>query len=744
MSFSSSLPRIAALAVLMGAAACGDNHDAPEERMPDAGMSDPEFDEDGCRILSVGPKDFSFNLFFQLLGVKFPVSPNLEGERDDVLHIELWDSTTPNQPALITGTFDLANSSNLATCQHCVWVEIDATEDDGLIDNVYVATQGTITIDKVTDPLDAVFAAHTSRVVLRRATVGDNSETTLVPNGDCVSLTAVSFDTTPTQGATCESAEDCGNALLEICDPSSNTCAPPECNFDEPCTGGNEICLIQYGDLFSGACYQVCDPQGQTPGLNCPSTQQCAQRGVDPTFGICKTAGEIAPGLECEIEDNSTSCTDGAVCSSLSHTCAPSCSYFAEDTGCLPGTACSIFWQCERTGVGDPAALGGYCGASAEETQGCGSDGEAFRGICFSFPGHPLKCEKACLGNEGCTDAEFCALRYSSGLGVCLPLPVCGDGVVGEINEICDDGDTDDGDGCSSDCQTVDTNYLCANASTLTLGASTQGNTATGVDGLMSGCQAGLARADLYEITPPGPGRLQLHLTSATAQSLSARDTCADPLTERGCEGEFGIPTDEELTIQITDPTPPSLTVMVSALTVLEEGSYTISADFTAEDCGNGTLEGREVCDDTNQMSNDGCSADCRTIEYDYYCTQAPALSTSTSNTGTLDGAPVLYEASCDVDNGEQPHESRLYTFTAPAAGTLHLQLIDDTSFAVLSVRDSCGAPASAPETACRPAFLDGTLDISFGASGTVSVVVSPYFAGQDLGSYTLTATFEQ
>src|SRR5689334_18218439 len=117
--------------VLVVAAACGDNN--PGNPSPDAGMPDaPEFDEDGCRILTLGARDLSFNLIDQLLGVRFPVTPNLDGDRSDVLHVELWDSTTPGQPALTTGDFDLSTQSNLATCQHCVWVDVDAT-DDGLV-----------------------------------------------------------------------------------------------------------------------------------------------------------------------------------------------------------------------------------------------------------------------------------------------------------------------------------------------------------------------------------------------------------------------------------------------------------------------------------------------------------------------------------------------------------------------------------------------------------------------------------
>ena len=39
-------------------------------------------------------------------------------------------------------------------------------------------------------------------------------------------------------------------------------------------------------------------------------------------------------------------------------------------------------------------------------------------------------------------------------------LPVCGDGLEG-LGEACDDGNTDNGDGCSNDCTTIEDGYEC-------------------------------------------------------------------------------------------------------------------------------------------------------------------------------------------------------------------------------------------------------------------------------------------
>lgn len=36
--------------------------------------------------------------------------------------------------------------------------------------------------------------------------------------------------------------------------------------------------------------------------------------------------------------------------------------------------------------------------------------------------------------------------------------------------------------------------------------------------------------------------------------------------------------------------------------------------------CGDGIQAGTEICDDGNHLTNDGCSADCKSIEPGWYC----------------------------------------------------------------------------------------------------------------------------
>ncbi|MCE9572354.1 MAG: DUF4215 domain-containing protein [Deltaproteobacteria bacterium] len=726
----------AALAALLMLAACGDNA-APA--MPDGGVGPDAGDPDGCRVVTLGEPDFQFNLFGQLTGLRYPVTPNLEGAAADVLRVELYDSTTGGLPPLATGTFDLgaAPDDDLATCQHCVWLSTD-DQPDAALGIVYYQAAGSLTLTQVADPIEPVFAGKTSRVVLRRATVTTDGHVQLVDGGDCVAIDGVDFDTAPTPGRSCLSAEDCGNALLEVCDPASNTCGDPQCGEFQSCPDAGQICLTQYHELFQGACYTSCDPR--TPAAGCAAPERCIQLGVDPGLGICKTVGGGAVGAACAAEDNATACAIGAVCSSVTSTCAATCAFYDAAPGCPDDRLCSLFGVCEPPTAGSPVALGEACGAGAALADGCGPDGEAFRGVCFGYrPEDPLICERACLGDLGCGVSEFCAVRFTSGLGVCKPLPVCGDGALGEINELCDDGNQVDGDGCSADCQTVEYGVICAQLAPLAVDSIVTGDTAAARDGFMSSCQFGSSRAALFAVTPPGPGRLRLHLTSPTDQTLSLRSACADATSEVACAERANAGATEELVVQITDAAPTALTAMVSGSTLLEEGPFTLSADFVAEDCGDGIIAGNEVCDDSNTTSNDGCRGDCRAIEYDYYCAQAAPLDTSAANTGDTTGAPHLYENSCSNPAGTGP--DRLYSYVAPSAGTLSLRLDQGVNDLALAVFDGCGAPAQMTELACSSVVDVEAADVTLTAGQHITIVVDGFSSGSQ-GPYSLTATF--
>lgn len=275
---------------------------------------------------------------------------------------------------------------------------------------------------------------------------------------------------------------------------------------------------------------------------------------------------------------------------------------------------------------------------------------------------------------------------------------------------------------------------ICPNAPVLNTATTTSGSTKNAWDGFQATCQLGIARAELYRFDPPSRGRLRLTLNSQTQQTVSVRTDCADAGTEVACDvTSSSISTDVIDQVTTTD----SLTVMVSAFNVLEEGPYTIAAEFLPESCGDGTVEGLEVCDDGNTNSNDGCSSDCSAVEYGFYCGQAATLSSLA--TGNNTNAPMVYTASC-ANNVFGSGPDRLFTYTAPSTGTLRLELQQANADLVLAVFDSCGAPSAMTELGCSSVYGVEKVELQV-TSGQVLTVLVEGFNKTDVGPFSLSAT---
>ena len=155
----------------------------------------------------------------------------------------------------------------------------------------------------------------------------------------------------------------------------------------------------------------------------------------------------------------------------------------------------------------------------------------------------------------------------------------CGDNVV-DLEEVCDDGNRNGGDGCSADCLS---NEVCGNG-VFDIGEFCEdGNTLPG-DGCSPTCEAdgvcGNGELDTGEVcddanTTSGDG--------CSANCLSD-ETCGNSITDVG---------------EVCD----------DGNTVAGDGC---SADCSSnESCGNGVVDFGEECDDGNVLNGDGCSSVC-------------------------------------------------------------------------------------------------------------------------------------
>lgn len=212
-----------------------------------------------------------------------------------------------------------------------------------------------------------------------------------------------------------------------------------------------------------------------------------------------------------------------------------------------------------------------------------------------SLPGDG--CSGACLVEnywECPTVGEPCVLTFA-----------CGDG---ELNpgEVCDDRNVVDMDGCSGDCLMQDTSYVCKEGEPCTLlykcgdgrvngSEECDDGQATPTDG--DGCDQSCKKEAGWECSKPG-------------QLCKKLPECGNGLKEIGeqCDDDNASGGDG-----------------CSALCRIEGGYDCPTPGQACEPlyaCGNGVIEPGELCDDDNTASNDGCSGDCLNQDPDYVCVE--------------------------------------------------------------------------------------------------------------------------
>lgn len=153
---------------------------------------------------------------------------------------------------------------------------------------------------------------------------------------------------------------------------------------------------------------------------------------------------------------------------------------------------------------------------------------------------------------------------------------ICGDGVIG-TGEECDDGNTQNNDGCSADCRYE---YCGDGIVQQALGEECDDGGYRNDDGCDMFCQ------------------IERYGTDA--------DVDAPPPVDAGVDASPPPPVDAA----VDAPPPPPVDAAVDAHV---DAQATVDAPPGV--CGNGMVEGGEECDDGNTQSNDGCSDDCK---YEY------------------------------------------------------------------------------------------------------------------------------
>jgi cysteine-rich repeat protein len=234
----------------------------------------------------------------------------------------------------------------------------------------------------------------------------------------------------------------------------------------------------------------------------------------------------------------------------------------------------------------------------------------------------------------------------------------CGNGIA-ELPEQCDDGNTTNGDGCSSECS-LETGGIvndCPGQPFVLSGApgavrkiSFAGNTATQGARTQSptGCFYGAGPNMVYALKADISGSVAAHLNAGYANAnLHARSDCGSNDYQLGCtqreeagalDIEFPVKQDQWFYLFVEGN---------RSGTTDFAGPFSLDVTLTPSACGDGVLGGGEQCDDGNNVSGDGCSATCALEAY--------------SDVGTCPGHPVTLAA--------QPDGRRSLTFAGSTAG---------------------------------------------------------------------------
>jgi fibro-slime domain-containing protein len=208
-------------------------------------------------------------------------------------------------------------------------------------------------------------------------------------------------------------------------------------------------------------------------------------------------------------------------------------------------------------------------------------------------------------------------------------------------DETCDDGNTVSGDGCSSDCKSVEAGYqcrvpgkkctpLCGDGKMIGSEACDDGNSVSG-DGCSSTCQIEPGA----DCPTPGQACKMAKCGNGIIEKTELCDCGTDPNNlPNGCKAVNGLFYGDGKGCSKTCTKEPTC----------QDSSGKTQACTAA--CGDGNLDPGEDCDDGNVLSGDGCSSGCK-VEDGFTCSPTTAQDSTTctqpGNSGQCLDLPIIY-----------------------------------------------------------------------------------------------------
>ena len=321
--------------------------------------------------------------------------------------------------------------------------------------------------------------------------------------GTCTAGVAANCDDeNPCTDSSCDSALGCLISNNTVPCSDGNVCTVGDMCSQGVCAGGNNLLLCDDDNLCTD---DSCDPaQGcqhaanQLPcddGNPCTTGEQCGNGWctggvvtVCDDDNLCTTDSCSADG-GCLYKLNTLPCDDGDVCTLNDHChlgeCISAMSMKCDDNNsctddsCLPDTGCEYAPNEQACDDGNACTTNDTCSngwCSAKDVVSCSDGNPCTDDSC----GPQAGCQYS-NNNVACNDNNACTIGDACGNAVCQPgpdipdcddqdlctndscdsalgcinaaiSPCCGNGVV-EPGEPCDDGNLNNGDGCSDHCE---------------------------------------------------------------------------------------------------------------------------------------------------------------------------------------------------------------------------------------------------------------------------------------------------
>ena len=403
--------------------------------------------------------------------------------------------------------------------------------------------------------------------------------------GDVGGGGAATVSTTTTGGTVCTPVDDMKECTDDVCEEDVAMSTPKAAG--DPCASG------------------VCDGTGEC--VECVETEDCG----DPLQGCMRNT--CIP-IDCGDSRQNGAETD-VDCG------GPTCPPCADGLGCGAAADCESgvcadgggSFKCQVADCDDGVSNGGETGVD------CG-------GPCVAGD------DKKCADGDGCGDADDCVSGVCDADTNTCSAPICGDGVINQPGEACDDGNRVNGDTCNNNCGfgecgdgEVGGTEQCDDGNLVDGDDCDSNCTLTGCgNGIVTGPEAcddgNLTSGDGCDDGPAG----NCTPTACGNTIVTAGEGCDDGGTMPGdgcnalCLKELAAACDgdAECASGFCDPADDTCRCDGDADCPIGQLCDT-SVDPNAclfNDCGNGIPEAGEGCDDGNGVNGDGCSMTC-TVE---------------------------------------------------------------------------------------------------------------------------------